>query len=191
VKGIIGRFLDVGIDEAVRVAKEAADGVDVVVLGGERRPQRSQRQPRPSNEPHPTRALPMELGELKPPTSWVRSRRALALTWRLFAGSPWRRRRRPEARTFGQVPPFRLGSGQRIGSLADLPSGPATPVELERWSVVEGTVIPAPRLQAFLEESATAGTEGLFTSRERPRPHRDVASESQQPSELPAAPAKQ
>src|ERR687886_2480112 len=33
VKGVTGRFLDVGIDEAVRVAKEAADGGDVVVLG--------------------------------------------------------------------------------------------------------------------------------------------------------------
>ncbi len=33
VKGVTGRFLDVGIDEAVGVAKEAADGGDVVVLG--------------------------------------------------------------------------------------------------------------------------------------------------------------
>ena len=33
VKGVTGQFLDVGIDEAVRVAKEAADGGDVVVLG--------------------------------------------------------------------------------------------------------------------------------------------------------------
>ena len=33
VKGVSGRFLDVGIDEAVRVAQEAADGRDVVVLG--------------------------------------------------------------------------------------------------------------------------------------------------------------
>jgi dihydrofolate reductase len=33
VKGITGRFLDVGIDEAVNIAKEAADGDDVVVLG--------------------------------------------------------------------------------------------------------------------------------------------------------------
>ena len=33
VKGVTGRFLDVGIDEALRVAKEAADGGDVVVLG--------------------------------------------------------------------------------------------------------------------------------------------------------------
>jgi dihydrofolate reductase len=33
VKGIAGRFLDVGIDEAVWVAKEAADGGHVVVLG--------------------------------------------------------------------------------------------------------------------------------------------------------------
>jgi dihydrofolate reductase len=33
VKGVSGQFLDVGIDEAVRVAKEAADGGDVVVLG--------------------------------------------------------------------------------------------------------------------------------------------------------------
>ena len=33
VKGVTGTFLDVGIDEAVRVAKEAADGGDVVVLG--------------------------------------------------------------------------------------------------------------------------------------------------------------
>ncbi len=33
VKGVTGRFLDVGIEEAVRVAKGAADGGDVVVLG--------------------------------------------------------------------------------------------------------------------------------------------------------------
>jgi dihydrofolate reductase len=33
VKGVTGRFLDVEIDEAVRIAKEAADGGDVVVLG--------------------------------------------------------------------------------------------------------------------------------------------------------------
>jgi dihydrofolate reductase len=33
VKGVTGRFLDVGIDEAVTIAKEAADGGDVVVLG--------------------------------------------------------------------------------------------------------------------------------------------------------------
>jgi dihydrofolate reductase len=33
VKGVTGQFLDVGIDEAVTIAKEAADGDDVVVLG--------------------------------------------------------------------------------------------------------------------------------------------------------------
>jgi dihydrofolate reductase len=33
VKGVTGQFLDVGIGEAVRVAKEAANGGDVVVLG--------------------------------------------------------------------------------------------------------------------------------------------------------------
>ncbi len=33
VKGVTGRFLDVGIDEAVGIAKEAAGGGDVVVLG--------------------------------------------------------------------------------------------------------------------------------------------------------------
>jgi dihydrofolate reductase len=33
VKGVTGRFVDVGIDEAVTIAKEAADGGDVVVLG--------------------------------------------------------------------------------------------------------------------------------------------------------------
>lgn len=33
VKGVTGRFLDVGIEEAVTVAKEAAGGADVVVLG--------------------------------------------------------------------------------------------------------------------------------------------------------------
>ena len=33
VKGVSGQFLDVGINEAVRVAKEAADGAHVVVLG--------------------------------------------------------------------------------------------------------------------------------------------------------------
>jgi dihydrofolate reductase len=33
VKGVTGRFLDVGIDEAVSIAKEAAGGGDVVVLG--------------------------------------------------------------------------------------------------------------------------------------------------------------
>ena len=33
VKGVTGRFLDVSIEEAVEVAKRAADGGDVVVLG--------------------------------------------------------------------------------------------------------------------------------------------------------------
>jgi dihydrofolate reductase len=33
VKGVTGQFLDVGIDEAVRVAKDAAAGGDAVVLG--------------------------------------------------------------------------------------------------------------------------------------------------------------
>jgi dihydrofolate reductase len=33
VKGVTGRFLDVGIEEAVTIAKEAAEGGDVVVLG--------------------------------------------------------------------------------------------------------------------------------------------------------------
>jgi dihydrofolate reductase len=33
VKGVTGRFLDVGIEEAVRVAKAAAEGDHVVVLG--------------------------------------------------------------------------------------------------------------------------------------------------------------
>ena len=33
VKGVSGRFLDVGIDEAIRTAKEAAGDDDVVVLG--------------------------------------------------------------------------------------------------------------------------------------------------------------
>src|SRR5919197_5464853 len=33
VKGVTGQFLDVGIEEAVRVAREAADGGHVVVLG--------------------------------------------------------------------------------------------------------------------------------------------------------------
>ena len=33
VKGVTGRFLDVGIEKAVEVAREAADGGDVVVLG--------------------------------------------------------------------------------------------------------------------------------------------------------------
>jgi dihydrofolate reductase len=33
VKGVTGRFIDVGIEEAVRLAKEAAAGGDVVVLG--------------------------------------------------------------------------------------------------------------------------------------------------------------
>jgi len=33
VKGVTGRFIDVGIDEAVRIAKGAAQGGDVVVLG--------------------------------------------------------------------------------------------------------------------------------------------------------------
>jgi dihydrofolate reductase len=35
VKGVTGQFLDVEIDEAVGVAKEAADGGDVVVLGAD------------------------------------------------------------------------------------------------------------------------------------------------------------
>jgi dihydrofolate reductase len=33
VKGVTGRFLDVGIEEAVSIAREAAGGGDVVVLG--------------------------------------------------------------------------------------------------------------------------------------------------------------
>ena len=33
MKGVTGRFLDVGIEKAVEVAKGAADGGDVVVLG--------------------------------------------------------------------------------------------------------------------------------------------------------------
>jgi dihydrofolate reductase len=33
VKGVTGRFIDVEIREAVKVAKEAADGADVVILG--------------------------------------------------------------------------------------------------------------------------------------------------------------
>jgi dihydrofolate reductase len=33
VKGVTGRFLDVGIEEAVRIAKAAADGADVGILG--------------------------------------------------------------------------------------------------------------------------------------------------------------
>jgi dihydrofolate reductase len=33
VKGVTGRFLDVGIEEAVAIARAAADGGDVVVLG--------------------------------------------------------------------------------------------------------------------------------------------------------------
>ena len=33
VKGVTGRFLDVGIEEAVTIAREAADGGDVVILG--------------------------------------------------------------------------------------------------------------------------------------------------------------
>ena len=33
VKGVTGEFVDVGIDEAISIAKEAADGGDVVVLG--------------------------------------------------------------------------------------------------------------------------------------------------------------
>jgi dihydrofolate reductase len=35
VKGVTGQFLDVAIEEAVGVAKEAADGDDVVVLGAD------------------------------------------------------------------------------------------------------------------------------------------------------------
>ena len=33
MKGVTGRFLNVGIEEAVTIAKDAADGDDVVVLG--------------------------------------------------------------------------------------------------------------------------------------------------------------
>jgi dihydrofolate reductase len=33
VKGVTGRFIDVEIEEAVRIAKEAAAGADVVILG--------------------------------------------------------------------------------------------------------------------------------------------------------------
>jgi dihydrofolate reductase len=33
VKGVTGQFLDVGIEEAVAIAKQAAEGRDVVVLG--------------------------------------------------------------------------------------------------------------------------------------------------------------
>jgi len=33
VKGVTGRFIDVDIEEAVKIAKEAADGANVVILG--------------------------------------------------------------------------------------------------------------------------------------------------------------
>jgi dihydrofolate reductase len=33
VKGVTGRFIDVDIEQAVRIAKEAADGANVVILG--------------------------------------------------------------------------------------------------------------------------------------------------------------
>jgi dihydrofolate reductase len=33
VKGVTGQFLEVGIEEAVTVAKKAADGANVVILG--------------------------------------------------------------------------------------------------------------------------------------------------------------
>jgi dihydrofolate reductase len=33
VKGVTGRFLDVDVEEAVGIAKKAAEGADVVVLG--------------------------------------------------------------------------------------------------------------------------------------------------------------
>jgi dihydrofolate reductase len=33
VKGVTGRFIDVGIEEAVQIAKDAAGGADVVILG--------------------------------------------------------------------------------------------------------------------------------------------------------------
>jgi dihydrofolate reductase len=33
VKGVTGRFLDMGIEEAVAIAKEAAAGANVVILG--------------------------------------------------------------------------------------------------------------------------------------------------------------
>ena len=35
VKGVAGRFLDLGIEDAVAIAKDAADGANVVVLGAD------------------------------------------------------------------------------------------------------------------------------------------------------------
>jgi hypothetical protein len=59
----------------------------------------------------------MELGGLEPPTSWVRSRRALALSLACLQGFA-AVEARPEARISGPLRPFRLGSGQRNVSLA-------------------------------------------------------------------------
>lgn len=70
---------------------------------------------------------------------------------------------------------FRLGDGERVIGPEDgeivVPPGTVHGLTSasDRDAHLRCVVIPALRLQAFLEESATAGSEGLFTSRGRPR----------------------
>jgi hypothetical protein len=81
-------------------------------------------------KPLQMRDFPMELAGLEPATSWVRSRRALALILACLQGLR-RGGARSEARISASFRPFRLGSGQRNGSLARSPR-PAR-LRLPRW----------------------------------------------------------
>jgi len=80
----------------------------------------------------------MELAGLEPATSWVRSRRALALTsaiCRVFAAVE----ARPEARIFGQFPPISAGIGPKkpvFGPISPwFPVVPASSeLRLARWA---------------------------------------------------------
>lgn len=70
---------------------------------------------------------------------------------------------------------FRLGHGERVIGPADgevvVPPGTVHGVESvdDREAHLRCLVVPALRLQEFLEESTRAGSEGLFTATGRPR----------------------
>src|SRR5215207_11575266 len=67
----------------------------------------------------------MELGGLEPPTSWVRSRRSLALTFACFAGFSSPRWPGARGRFSASFRPFRLDRAKEAGFWPDLPSNRA------------------------------------------------------------------
>jgi hypothetical protein len=71
----------------------------------------------------------MELAGLEPATSWVRSRRSPALSVACLQGFSQRRKPGPWPALSANFRPFRLGSGQRNGSLARSLVRRATPAE--------------------------------------------------------------